>query len=299
MTHRLSIGGAASLALPLAALALVGAAIVVLSNIGEQHTWTHEPAASIQTVRVPRGQFVYEQPGEFTLEGHRVDAPVERTFVRGALEVMKYQVSAADYAQCVSDGACAAPDSTGPVRLDLPVTGVSYNDAVAYADWLSAVTGETWRLPTDRESAYFRNAESAPPTATPSGSFADTWLAEYRNKASQPREAQNAISPFGTFGENPFGVADTMSNVWEWTSTCYTRVRLDAGSSEVSRVENCGVRVLQGQHRAYISAFIRDAVAGACAIGLPPDHLGFRLVRERHWYDPLVRWAGRGLRLIA
>jgi hypothetical protein len=43
----------------------------------------------------------------------------------------------------------------------------------------------------------------------------------------------------------------------------------------------CGVRVAEGRHRAYVTDFIRDARAGGCASGVPPSHLGFRLVREQ------------------
>jgi hypothetical protein len=45
------------------------------------------------------------------------------------------------------------------------------------------------------------------------------------------------------------------------------------------RTENCGVRVVEGQHRTYVTDFIRDALAGGCAVGTPPANLGFRLVR--------------------
>ena len=69
-------------------------------------------------------------------------------------------------------------------------------------------------------------------------------------------------------------------NVWEWTSTCFTRSSLDGGTPRVV-TENCGVRVVEGRHRAYVSDFIRDARGGGCAGGAPPSHLGFRLVREK------------------
>jgi hypothetical protein len=40
------------------------------------------------------------------------------------------------------------------------------------------------------------------------------------------------------------------------------------------------VRIAEGQHRSYVTDFVRDARAGGCAAGLPPSNLGFRLVRE-------------------
>ena len=58
-------------------------------------------------------------------------------------------------------------------------------------------------------------------------------------------------------------------------------------AGQVSRSQNCGVRVVQGQHRAYVTDFIRDARAGGCAAGVPPSNLGFRLVVERERWPRL------------
>jgi hypothetical protein len=59
---------------------------------------------------------------------------------------------------------------------------------------------------------------------------------------------------------------------------------LDDAGRTVRENANCGVRVAEGAHRAYVTDFIRDARAGGCASGVPPSNLGFRLVREpRSW----------------
>ena len=56
----------------------------------------------------------------------------------------------------------------------------------------------------------------------------------------------------------------------------------------LSRRESCGVRLLEGRHRMAMSGFVQDARGGACSMGLPPDNLGFRLVRESPWYQRLL-----------
>ena len=53
-----------------------------------------------------------------------------------------------------------------------------------------------------------------------------------------------------------------------------------AGQPTGTRTVNCGVRVVEGEHRSYVTDFIRDARAGGCAVGIPPANLGFRLVRD-------------------
>ena len=71
-------------------------------------------------------------------------------------------------------------------------------------------------------------------------------------------------------------------NVWEWTSTCYLNATIAPGAVGVAivrSVDNCGVRVVDGRHRGYMSTFIRDGKSGGCAAGLAPDNLGIRLVR--------------------
>ena len=46
----------------------------------------------------------------------------------------------------------------------------------------------------------------------------------------------------------------------------------------------------EGKHRAATSFFIRDAKSGGCSVGIPPDNLGFRLVRRPAWHERLVAW---------
>ena len=48
-------------------------------------------------------------------------------------------------------------------------------------------------------------------------------------------------------------------NVWEWTDSCYARSRLDAAGEVVGRVVNCGIRIAEGRHRAYMADFVRRA----------------------------------------
>ncbi|TKB99534.1 MAG: formylglycine-generating enzyme family protein, partial [Mesorhizobium sp.] len=78
------------------------------------------------------------------------------------------------------------------------------------------------------------------------------------------------------------GVADIAGNVWEWTSTCYSHAIIAIDGKRIeSSIDNCGVHVVEGFHRTYMSDFIRDGKSGGCAVGTPPDNLGFRLVRDR------------------
>jgi formylglycine-generating enzyme required for sulfatase activity len=211
---------------------------------------------------------------------------------------MKQQVSAADYQRCVDDGACRA---TVAARADRPAVQVSWRDAAAYAAWLSRRTGETYRLPTDEEWAYAAGSrwqddglpvdESDP---------AKRWLARYEREANQKSaEVDAEVRAIGTFGANENGLLDVAGNVWEWTNTCFLRAEIDAaGNLTGTRTMNCGVRVVEGQHRAYVTDFIRDARAGGCAAGVPPANLGFRLVVDAESGPSLLVSIMRVLRMM-
>ena len=232
-------------------------------------------------VELHPGSASYRANGDFTHDGKQASAPLVQIRLPGPLAIMKHQVSSGDYQRCVEDGACRALDRGVVVAADRPAVQVSWHDANGYAGWLSRKSGETWRLPTDEEWAYaagskFRDDGVVIDENDPS----KRWIARYEREADRaPSDA--GTRSFGSFGSNENGLQDVGGNVWEWTASCFVRRVLDEAGKIISNSPNCGVRVVEGQHRAYVTDFIRDARAGGCAVGVPPDNLGFRLVRER------------------
>jgi formylglycine-generating enzyme required for sulfatase activity len=265
--------------------ALLGAAAVVALPATAAGIAHHAYSASeiAETVAIRTVELEFPAPGEFLVEGTPAASPVATVKVRG-FRIMKQQVSAADYSFCVADGACDPADGAGYPGEDMPVTGVSYLDAATFADWYSRRTGYLWRLPTAEEAAAAAGKRFAGDTssATPDdpANPAVAWLRSYREGAAQKRPADPAVKARGFYGANANGLQDFGGNVWEWTSTCYARTTLMTGGAVESTTENCGVRVLEGRHRAYMSNFVRDGKSGGCAVGTPPEHLGFRLVRD-------------------
>lgn len=244
-----------------------------------------------ETVRILPRPFEYRASGEFLDGNASVDGPLVQVDAPAPLEIMKYQVGSADYAECVAEGAWAKAEPRRKGKGDVPVTGVSYDDAVAYAAWLSDRTGATWRLPTVEEwvfGAGSRAVDHALGVETDGLDPAERWLLQYEKESALGTDALATPQPKGTFGINEFGVADLSAVVWEWTATCASRTTLDAAGGVLSLVESCGVHYLEGRHRTPMSNFVSDAVGGGCSVGVPPDNLGFRLVRERGWIEELM-----------
>jgi formylglycine-generating enzyme required for sulfatase activity len=236
----------------------------------------------IPMVTIAARDFSYRAAGSFTRVNLPVNGPIVHQRLVKPLVIMKTQVSAADFEQCVRERACRPLAQSDPARPDLPAVGVSWEDATSYAKWLSAKTGQTWRLPTDAEWAFAAASRFKDDAIEAAGNdFSQRWLARYEQESERKREADRTPRSIGSYGANENGLLDVAGNVWEWTDSCFVRQNVDsAGRIVGDSLMNCGVRVVEGVHRTYVSNFIRDARAGGCSVGAPPSNLGFRLVRE-------------------
>lgn len=243
-------------------------------------------AAAPAFTRIAPGELHYYPPGEYLRRGYPAVPPRDTIRFDHELVIMTRQISQAEYAACVDDGACTRLDKSlrDHKDTDLPVVGVSWRDATNYAQWYSQKTGESYRLPTYVE--WVHAAGSAYKEDIILDEFdvddpAQRWLAEYALETQRKAVVDGALRRFGGFGANDAGVKDMAGNVWDWTDTCHVRLHLGSADSDGTVAsENCGVRVVAGPHRSYIPDFIRDAKGGACSVGVPPSNLGFRLIRD-------------------
>ena len=263
------------------AIAAAAVATASLAAIGMTPPATAPSGASRPAVATLQpGWFAYRPLGDYESNGRVIDAPARATRLDAPLDVMVEPVSQAEYARCVAAAACPKLKSVDPAAENLPVVGVSWLEATAYAEWYAAKTGEDWRLPTDEEWAYAaaERFRGEPPRIASGDDFARRWLAKFDADSALARQPK-APQPFGHFGLDTLGVADLAGNVWEWTNSCYERRSVEAGGEARLLTRNCQVRALEGEHRTFMSDFIRDGVAGGCSVGPPPTNLGFRLVR--------------------
>ena len=264
------------------AAAVTAGSIALALGTGRDTTPT---LAGPDLVTIGAGGFVHRPAGDYTRAGRPADAPAEVVRIDRPVSIMRHQVTGAEYAACVSAGACP-PTRDAVAHPDHPAVQVSWRDATAYAAWLSTRTGRHYRLPTDAEWAYAAGSRFRD-DALGADDPVKRRLVRYEREAAESGPDDATTRPVGTYGANEHGVLDLAGNVWEWTDTCFERVALDAeGRRTGTPTANCGVRVVEGRHRAYVTDFIRDARAGGCAAGIPPTHLGFRLVRD----DGVASW---------
>ncbi|EEW57266.1 NirV [Ruegeria sp. TrichCH4B] len=268
---------------------IVATSLVVLVALGAVVvTRARSPSLppEVDLIEVPSGRISYRPFGNF-VENGKSRSPRPYEIEVAGFSIMKYQVSRREYAACVGAGACPPVPTMGG---DYPQTHVNWKDAHAYATWYSRKTGENWRLPSDMEwqlAAGERYGDAAPDTREMDPG--ERMLAQYAAGTLLRGTASPALRPAGGFGLNSHGIADISGNVWEWTDGCMQSGSLHPDGTVRESDPYCWVRIAGGIHRAAIVDFVRDASVGGCAVGLPPDHLGFRLVRE-HAEAPEPWW---------
>lgn len=105
-------------------------------------------------------------------------------------------------------------------REDHPVVLVSYDDAFAYAQWLSKTTKKLWRLPTEKE---WEKAARGP------HGLQYPWGNMYNPNLLNSADTGPADTiPVGQFprGASPYGMLDAAGQVYEWTATPFSRGRV-------------------------------------------------------------------------
>jgi len=153
------------------------------------------------------------------------------------------------------------PDDQGWGRGKRPVINVSWEDAMAYAEWLSQQSGVSYRLPSEAEWEYAVRAgtETArfwgddPNLACQYANVYDLTGKKARDIGWTHHDCDDGeanTAPVGRYGANPFGLNDMLGNVWEWTADCwhgsYDKAPTDGSAWEQADGGDCTRRVVRG-----------------------------------------------------
>ena len=171
-----------------------------------------------------------------------------------------------------------------------PVTCTSWNDAKAYAAWLSAKTGQHYRLPSASEWEYAARAggAAAQPWTEASGACANANVADQSAAHRYPGWAVFACndgfvqtSPVGSFKANSFGLNDMLGNVFQWTEDCWNADYKGAPIDGTARAEgNCAERELRGGSWFSTPNFVRANYRNHFAVDYRTSSVGIRLARD-------------------
>jgi len=144
------------------------------------------------------------------------ERPVHRVCV-GAFAIGHYAIVNRLYSLFLNDAGHEPPPTWNDERFnhpDQPVTSVSWDDATAYCEWLSARTAKHYRLPTEAE--WERAARG--------GREGNLYTWGDESPELQPRYAElwrNGPERVGGRPPNGFGLYDISENVHEWCSDWY------------------------------------------------------------------------------
>lgn len=180
-----------------------------------------------------------------------------------------------------------------PGQERLPVINVSWNDAKAYADWLSQRTGKKYRLASEAEFEYALRAGSTSrywwgddnPTSRVEN------LTGGNDRSGSGRRWSNAFggykdgywgpAPAMSFTPNPFGLYDMGGNVSEWVGDCWHDNYIRAPRTAEAWVNpGCSRRVVRGGSWGSAPDMVRSAYRQGADADLRSARVGFRVVRE-------------------
>ena len=200
-----------------------------------------------------------------------------------------HEVTFSEYSACVSEGGCSGtPGNNGWGAGRRPVINVSWDDAQAYASWLSQKTGFSYTLPSEAQWEYaarggdrsvYVGGSPAALCAFANGASAESGF-DWANGACNDPAADRTM-PVGTLSANAFGVKDMIGNVGEWTLDCNTLNLRDAPTDGgADQRGSCNQRVVRGGSWFSGTADLRYAARMMQRRGDRNDFTGFRVVRQ-------------------
>ncbi len=182
------------------------------------------------------------------------------------------------------------PESSITDKENHPVVQVSWDDAVAYAQWAKK------RLPTEAEWEYaarggkVRNRYVWGDQLKPDGQWrANIWQGSFPD-TNTAQDGFTRLAPVGTFPPNGFGLLDMAGNAWEWCSDWYqpgygqaTPTINPTGPLDSHDPQEPGVpkRVQRGGSFLCSDEYCTRYLPGSRGKGEPSSgasHLGFRCV---------------------
>ena len=229
-------------------------------------------------VVVEAGSFTMGSPpseqGRFEDEGPQHRVIIARSFATSRTPITRAQYEAfAQQTGRVITGGCTSMNNEGEwvaapelswrapgfeQAIDHPVVCVSWDDAAAYAAWLSVKTGAHYRLLTESEFEYAARAGAT--TAYPWGAAVGDVCANGNGFDLAARRAHPDwpsldcddgaayTAPVGAYRTNALNLFGMTGNVFQWTQDCFVEGGYAGAPADGSprQIDGCVARVIRG-----------------------------------------------------
>ena len=251
------------------------------ANIEEtaQQVCLPQPGFAPEMMLLPGGTFMMGSPD--TEPERSSDERVHEVTVK-PFAIGRCEVTFAEYDAFTEATKRDKPDDAGWGRGRRPVINVSWEDATAYAAWLSQQTGKTYRLPTEAEWEYAARARAQTLTPFWFGDTISPTQANYYGNVSYnggpTGEYRGQTLEVGQFGANGFGLYDIHGNVLEWTCSAYDP-DYQGGEQKCADADTGERRVLRGGSWNDDPGWLRSAIRDDYVPTARNDFVGFRLAR--------------------
>jgi formylglycine-generating enzyme required for sulfatase activity len=251
-----------------------------------------EPVTGMLFVWVPEGYFQMGC-GDWDEEGLSDEKPVHEVFLDG-FWIGKFAVTVAQYMKFVKstdshfpqwiekDGEYNIATGTNDFYKKLgrtligetyPIVGVSWYDAVAFAEWLSENSENTFSLPTEAQWEYA--ARSGGKLEKYSGGVELGQVAWYCDNSN------GVPHPVGTKSPNGLGIHNMCGNVSEWCQDIYSRFAYEKHARNNPIYLGDGTqRVVRGGSYNYGPRDVRCTDRSIFVPEVRTNDLGFRLIRK-------------------
>jgi formylglycine-generating enzyme required for sulfatase activity len=152
-----------------------------------------------------------------------------------------------------------------------PVIFISYNDVIAYINWLKSTSNKKYRFPTEAEWEYAAKGGNKNSLYKYAGSDNIDEVAWYGN-------ANDETHPIGTKKANTLGIFDMTGNVWEWCNDWYDKNHYQYSMKSNPEGGLTGdYRVLRGGSFDYLTDDCRPANRNLNKPSIRSNFIGFRL----------------------